>query len=131
MTDTAKQPAKQPAGRRLTQLRQLVLDTAAQLEEVGDLQETTKWGQSAFLPRKPRVGTTIRLDVFDDDHVALFVHCQTDLISTFRTLFPELQYSGNRALLIPVTGRLPRQAVEMFVEAALTYHLRKRVQKRA
>ncbi|MEM9621366.1 MAG: DUF1801 domain-containing protein [Pseudomonadota bacterium] len=112
--------------KRLAQLRQLVIDTADKLPDLGGLQETTKWGQLSFLPAKPRIGTTVRLGVHDETHVALYVHCQTDLISTFRTVCPELEYSGNRALLVPLAGRLPTQSLRLFIEAALLYHLHKR-----
>lgn len=39
-------------------LRQLALDTAAELAEVGDVEETLKWGEPSYVSR---TGSTIRL----------------------------------------------------------------------
>ncbi len=105
-----------------TQIRK----TAVQLDEVTELVETQKWGQQSFLPKKPRVGTTIRIDQHDDSHVAMYVHCQTTLVDTYRSLFPELTYEGNRAVLFNVNEPLPKDTIDVLVEEALLYHVNKR-----
>ncbi len=114
----------------LDRLAELIVQTAASLPEVGEVQDTVKWGQRSFLPVKPRTGTTIRIAACDDDHVALYVHCQTTLIETFKTLFPEFCYEGNRAMIFAVDQPLPEQELTVCISAALTYHLQKRLQKR-
>ncbi len=111
--------------KRLDQLSVLIKDVAAKNAAIGELEETFKWGQLSYLPRKKRVGTTVRIDQHDDDHVAMYVHCQTTLVDTYRSLFPELTYDGNRAVLVPLTGRLPKGELKVCIEAALTYHLNK------
>ena len=77
------------ARNRLTEMRDLIL-RAGQATGVGDLEETLKWGQPAFLPKKKRVGATIRLgwSASDPDHCVLYVHCQTDLVGRYRQIFP-------------------------------------------
>ena len=35
---------------------------------------------------------------------AVYFHCQTDLVETFRELYPELSFSGNRAILLDAEG---------------------------
>jgi hypothetical protein len=61
------------------------------------------------------------------NQVALFFHCQTDLVATFRELYPEeLTYSGNRAVILNADDDIPEAALRHCVGLALTYHLRKR-----
>lgn len=117
----------EPVRKRLVQLRRLILKTAESLD-IGEVIETTKWSEPAYLPKKARVGTTLRIGTKRDDEQTyrLYVNCQTSLIETFKTLFPELEYEGNRAVVFPVTQAPPADIVSMIVEATLTYHLRKR-----
>ncbi len=114
-----------PAARRtLKALRTLLYETAAATDGVGEVQETLKWGEPAYLTPKTKSGTTIRLGWKKDhpDTCFLFVHCQTSLIETFRAWFPELRYEGNRAIALTVTDPLPTAQLTQCIEAALTYH---------
>lgn len=108
-------------------LRGLIFDTA-EVAEVGPLTETLKWGQPAYLTQASKAGTTIRLGwkAATPDRYALYVHCQTQLIDSFRTRFPELEFEGNRAILFDVNVRLPTPEVAECITAALTYHRRKK-----
>ncbi len=118
------------AAQQLTQLAGIVKRVGARLAKNGvmdELVETTKWGQRAFLPNKPRIGTTVRIDIADEAHVAMYVHCQTNLVDTFRTLYPELKYEKNRAIWFPIDAPLPKDAIAFCAEAALTYHVTKRL----
>ncbi|MDA0366788.1 MAG: DUF1801 domain-containing protein [Proteobacteria bacterium] len=120
------------ARRTMMQLRELIY-AAAETEEVGGVVETLKWGQPAYLPGNARTGTTIRLgDVREaPEACALFVHCQTNLIDTYRSLFgDDLTFQGNRAILFKPGATLPKRAVRHCVTLALTYHARK-TRKRA
>ena len=91
-----------------------------------------KWGEPAYLTQVSRSGSTIRIGWSErrPDQVGLFFNCQTNLVDTFRTRFPELQFEGNRALLLPLKGRLPEDAVSACITAALTYHLNRKHEKR-
>jgi hypothetical protein len=60
----------------------------------------------------------------------MFFHCQTDLVDTFRELYPKLSYSGNRAILLDAGKKLPEAELRHCVALALTYHLRKRLRVR-
>ncbi len=114
---------------RLYELRELVLEVAAEDELIGPLEETLKWGEPAYLTSATRSGSTIRLAPVRgrDDKVALFFNCQTDLVSTFRDQFGELfEFEGNRAVILDVDGELPVEAVSSCVRSALTYHARKK-----
>ena len=47
--------------KRLMRLRSLILDVAIETDGVGELEETLKWGQPSYLPKKPKIGSTIRI----------------------------------------------------------------------
>ena len=58
---------------------------------------------------------------------AMYFHCQTNLVETFRTLFPaDFRFEGNRALLFDEAQAIPEDALEFCIAASLTYRLRKR-----
>lgn len=106
-------------------LRRFVFETAAQLPDVGALEETLKWGEPAYLTPVSRGGSTIRMDwkPRSPDVCALYFNCQTTLVETFRSLFPEtFSYEGNRAVLMPLSAPLPEDAVKICISVALTYH---------
>jgi hypothetical protein len=113
---------------KLLALRELVFRTAAATEGVGEIEETLKWGETAYVT-KNRSGTTIRIDwkKNDPDHYAMYFHCQTNLVDTFRTLFPQdFKFEGNRALVFALKDKLPQDALAVCIAASLTYHLKKR-----
>src|SRR4030088_1730046 len=117
-----------PIKAKLRGLRRLIFDTAKTTEGVGALQETLKWGQPSYLTSESKSGSTIRIDQVkaETGQVAVYFHCQTNLVETFRELYPELRYSGNRAILIDAGDRLPDAELRHCVALALTYHLSKR-----
>jgi hypothetical protein len=118
---------------RLLALRRLILDTARATEGVGTLEETLKWGQPSYLTAETRSGSTIRIDQVKPaaDQYAVYFHCQTNLVETFRELYPELRFEGNRAILLDAREKPPEAALRHCVALALTYHLRRRKQARA
>ncbi len=119
----ASAPAKSRAG--LVCLRDLIFATARDTPGVGRVEETLKWGQPAYLTPDSKSGTTIRLGVPRTGGFALYVHCQTTLISEFRSLFPDdFAFDGNRAILFEDGQTLPIDALRLFIKNALTYHLK-------
>jgi len=117
--------------RRLGELRQLVLDTAKKTEGVGTIAEALKWGQPSYLTTESKSGSTIRIDQVKAEagRYTVYFHCQTDLVETFRELYPELRYGGNRSVLLDAGEKLPEAALRHCVALALTYHVRKRKAK--
>src|SRR4030081_2091902 len=91
-----------PVKAKLLALRRLIFDTAKTTKGVGALEETLKWGQPSYLTPETKSGSTVRIDQVKASagQVAVFFHCQTDLVETFRELYPQLSYSGNRAILL-------------------------------
>ena len=117
-----------PVKAKLLALRRLIFDTAKMTKGVGALQETLKWGQPSYLTPETKSGSTVRIDRAKPsaDQVAVYFHCQTNLVETFRELYPELNFSGNRAILLDAKGKLPEAELRHCVALALTYHLKKR-----
>lgn len=114
--------------RKLLDLRRLIFDTAAQTPGVGMLEETLKWGQPSYLTSTTRSGSTIRIDEVKStpNQYALYFNCQTNLVETFRELYPEdLVYQNNRAILFEIGRQMPEDVVQHCIGLALTYHLHK------
>jgi hypothetical protein len=112
---------------KLLALRALILDTAASTDGVGDLEETLKWGEPAYVTSKSKSGSTIRIDwkKSNPTQYAMYFNCQTNLVETFRTLFPtEFKFEGNRAIVFAENEVVPIDSLAYCVAAALTYHRR-------
>ena len=118
-----------PLKAKLLALRRLILDTARNTAGVGALQETLKWGQPSYLTPENRSGSTIRIDRVKSsaNQYAVYFHCQTDVVETFRELYPsELRYEGNRSIILNAEDDIPEAVLRHCVALALTYHLNKR-----
>jgi hypothetical protein len=123
-----------PIKARLLALRRLIFDTAKTTKGVGALQETLKWGQPSYLTAETKSGSTIRIDQVKSvaNQYAVYFHCQTDLVETFRELYPtEFNYGGNRSILLNAADEVSEPALRHCVALALTYHLNKRKAWRA
>lgn len=110
------------ATERLGQLRQLIIDTANETEGVEKLLETTKWGEPSYVTR---LGSTIRMDWKEKtpDSYYLYFICTTELVNTFRFIFgDELEFEGNRAIVLSLHEPMPSMALKKCVTLALTYH---------
>lgn len=113
---------------KLDFLRQLILDEAANDKSIGKLEETLKWGEPSYLTSESKSGTTVRIDwkPKTPNQYAMYVNCKTTLIDTFKTLFPELTYEGNRAVVFNVDQEIPESEVRLCIIMALKYHLNKK-----
>jgi len=103
-------------------LRALIFETARETEGVGDLAESLKWGEPSFTPARPRIGSSVRLTIRDDDTVAMLFICHTNLVDRFRELYPEtFAFEGNRALLFKPRETIPAAETKHCIAMALTY----------
>src|ERR1700684_2426017 len=117
----------QPAKAKLLALRRLILDTAKATKGVGRIEEALKWGQPSYLTPETKSGSTVRIDHVSGKQVAIYFHCQTDLVTTFRELYPDQwRYGGNRCILLNVEDKIDKAALRHCIALALTYHLNKR-----
>lgn len=109
----------------LLHLRALIFQVAAQSQGVGEIQEVLKWGQPAYLTPETKSGSTIRLGLPKTGGIAIYVHCQTTILSDFKQIFPDdFTYEGNRAIHFAPGAPLPLKKLEMLISRALTYHLK-------
>ena len=118
-----------PVKAKLQALRRLIFDTAKTTNGVGALEETLKWGQPSYLTTESKSGSTIRIDQVKAEagQYAVYFHCQTDLVATFRELYPtEFTYGGNRSILFNARDSIPEPALRHCIALALTYHLNRR-----
>jgi hypothetical protein len=67
---------------RLLQVRDHIFETAADIEGVGPLTETLKWGEPAYLTEATGSGSTIRLGWFrsSERECAVLFNCRTTLV---------------------------------------------------
>ena len=110
---------------RLKRVRSLILETASRTQHIGTLDETLKWGQPSYLCKS---GSTIRLgwNKANAEKYALYFHCGTSLVETFRAMYSnELQFEGNRAIVLDKHDRFPVEPLRHCIALALTYHRRK------
>ena len=120
-----------PIRRRLRRLRGLIFDTAAGLG-VGRLEQTLRWGEPAYVTTTGS-GSTIRINRRRQNpkQYAMYFHCRTSLVDTFRTTFPDtFTFEGNRAFVFDEGERVSVRELAVCIETALTYH-RKTSHRRA
>ena len=133
MTDSVKTSFEQRAvaetfqnyppkiGAALMNLRRIITETAKELN-IDPLEETLKWGQPSYLNKN---GSTLRIDHLKSqkDSYAMFFHCQTKLIDTFKEIYPDdFKYDGNRAILFRLGESFSEDKLKHCVELSLHYH---------
>jgi hypothetical protein len=115
--------------KKMLALRELVFAVAAQTPSIGELQETLKWGEPAYLTLQTGRGSTLRMDWKPKapEQLAMYFNCRTDLIDTFKSLFPkDFEYEGNRAIILKLSDPLLKKELSFCIAASLTYHLKKK-----
>jgi len=111
----------------LENLRSTILDVALAIPGIGPLEESLKWGQPAYRPIRPRTGTTVRIGQWGGNgpDYALYVHCQTNLMDEFRSLYTgRFRFDGQRAVVFQAGEVPPDDALRHCIALALTYHAR-------
>jgi hypothetical protein len=109
-------------------VRDLIFETAADIEGIGPLTETLKWGEPAYLTEATGSGSTIRLGWFrsSERECAVLFNCRTTLVDDFRSQFPGVfAYEKNRAILLDARKPLPSAPLSACLGMALTYHRRR------
>jgi hypothetical protein len=117
-----------PMRAKLLALRELIFDTAASTPGVGNLEETLKWGEPAYATTQSKSGSTVRIayKVARPTQYAMYFLCNTNLVETFKTMFPnDFKFEGNRAIVFEDSDRVPTRELEWCITAALTYHTNK------
>ncbi len=108
--------------KQMTNLRELIIETASEIEGITSLEETLKWGEPSYLTKK---GSTIRIDWKSKkpNQYAIYFQCTSRLVSTFRTVYKNtLDFEGKRAIILQLKEELSKEALKNCIAAALTYH---------
>lgn len=103
-------------------LRQLIINVASETPDIGDLEETLKWGEPSYLVKG---GSTVRIGwkEFRPAYYALYFNCNTKLVDTFKELYSEsLDFEGNRAIVFHRNEKIPSQTIKHCVALSLQYH---------
>jgi len=114
-----------PIRQKMLRLRQLVLDTGGKYPEVGRIEETLRWSEPSYIAKK---GSTLRLGWKESapDQYAMFFHCQTQLVDTFKELYRDrFRFEGNRAIVFDKKDKIPVRELTHCIFLTLTYHQRK------
>lgn len=72
-------------------------------------------------------GSTIRIDAIPSSpgSYAMYFHCQTTLVETFRNKYGcKFEYEGDRALIFNESKEIPEKELTECILLALTYHLK-------
>ena len=110
---------------KLMLLRQLVFETASEIDDVGEVEETLKWGEPSYLVKG---GSTIRMDwkKSKPTQFAMYFHCKTKLVDTFKELYNnKLKFEGNRAIIFGENDQIPVDELKHCIYLSLTYHSKK------
>ncbi len=106
------------------QLRDLIFSVAWDTPQVGQIEETLKWGQPSYLTSETQSGSTLRIGMPKQGGCALYAHCATDIISTYAATFPGSdRIEGNRAVIFQQADDIVPDRLRLLIYHGLTYHL--------
>jgi len=108
--------------KKILNLRRLIMETANEIEEVANLEETLIWGEPNYLVKN---GSTIRIDwkKKEPDQYAIYFKCTSKLVPTFKMVYKDkFRYEGNRAIIFRLNDRIPKVELKNCITVALTYH---------
>ncbi len=110
------------AREKLLVLRELIVETAKETEDISTLEETLKWGEPSYLTKN---GSTIRMDWKSKapNQYALYFKCTSRLVETFKATFQNVfEFEGKRALVFQKDDEIPVDELKHCIRAALIYH---------
>ncbi|MDN4502943.1 DUF1801 domain-containing protein [Alteromonadaceae bacterium BrNp21-10] len=121
MIDQKVENYPQNAQALLLKIRSVIYQLADK-QQLGEVTEQLKWGELSYSVKS---GSPIRMDwkPQSPEQVAIYVHCGTSLVETYKELYPnELQYAGKRAIILTLNESVPWPIVEHCLTMALQYH---------
>ncbi len=107
---------------KILHLRRLILETASEIEEIKDIEETLKWGEPSYLVKK---GSTIRIDWKKNkpNQYAVYFKCTSKLVPTFKMVYNnKFKFEGNRAIIFQMNDKIPETELKKCISMGLTYH---------
>ena len=107
---------------KLLAMRELVIETAKEIDGITNLEEALKWGEPSYLTKS---GSTIRMDwkSKSPNQYAMYFKCTSRLIETFKIIFKNsIDFEGKRAIVFKIDDPIPKKELKSCIKAALTYH---------
>lgn len=87
----------------LLEVRALIFQIQQDDPNIGELNETLRWGEVSYLTEQSKSGSMIRLATTRSGEPAVFFHCGTLLIERFRGQYGHVfDFEANRALKLNV-----------------------------
>jgi hypothetical protein len=103
-------------------LRELVIETAKEIPEITNLEETLKWGEPSFVSK---YGSTLRMDwkKKTPNQYQMYFKCTSRLVETFKIVFGErFNYEKSRAIVFQINQEIPVVELKQCIKATLIYH---------
>ena len=107
---------------QMDNLRNLILQTAEEIDSISEMEVTLKWGEPSYLVKK---GSTIRIDWKPKapNQYTIYFKCTSSLVETFKTIFGDLfKYEKTRAIVLELDEKVPREELKICIGMALQYH---------
>ncbi|WP_353777902.1 DUF1801 domain-containing protein [Winogradskyella sp. 3972H.M.0a.05] len=107
---------------KMLSLRDLVIETAKEIDQISTLEETLKWGEPSYITK---IGSTLRMDwkSKSPNRYAMYFQCTSRLVETFRLIFKnKLNFEGKRAIVFQLDENVPEEELKHCITATLTYH---------
>ena len=103
-------------------LRNLILETANEIDGISEIEETLKWGEPSYLVKN---GSTLRMDWKSKtpNQYAMYFKCTSRLVETFKiTYHKNFEFEGKRAIIFQLNDEIPIIELKSCIKTALTYH---------
>ena len=116
---------------RLMHLRQLILDTADEVNGTGNIEETLKWGAPSYLTSQTKSGSTVRIawKKANSEYYSIFFKCTANLVPLFKEKYQNtFNYNGNRSINFSLSNTVPAHELKQCIAIALTYHRNKKLE---
>lgn len=107
---------------KMLALRELVFETAKEVDEITKLEETLRWGEPSYLTTN---GSTLRMDWKPKmpNQYALYFKCTSRLVETFKMIFKnDFVFDGKRAIVFQLEDDISKNELKKCIKAALVYH---------
>lgn len=107
---------------KMSALRNLIVETAKEMDKITSLEETLKWGEPSYLTKN---GSTIRIDwkLKSPNQYAIYFQCNSRLVETFKRVFKNtFDFEGKRAIIFQLEDEIPAEELKYCIKAALAYH---------
>ena len=110
----------------LMKVRELIYETKRNDSEIGEINEALRWGELSFLTENPDTGSMIRLALSKSGEPAVFFHCGTTLVETFRAQYTHVfEFEANRALVLKSPFEDTTAELVHCLQQALRYKLKR------